>query len=241
VRRPTAVLLVAALLGGSAGSAARPSVADGAAAPGEFTALDRIAPGIGQEMRYATARNFTGERVDGYHEAVCLLTEDAARALRRAHRALGGEGLGLLVYDCYRPQRAVDHFLRWAAGTGDGRTRERYHPRVPRDRLFDEGYLAARSGHSRGSTVDVTLVRESGEPVDMGTGFDFFDPASHAASREVGAEARAARERLRAALTTEGFEPVPTEWWHFTYGPEPFPGHYFDFPVDRDTLEGDGR
>ncbi|MDT0343822.1 M15 family metallopeptidase [Streptomyces litchfieldiae] len=235
MRRSTAALALAALLAGVAGSAA--PVAAGPRAPDGFVALAEVAPGIRQDMRYASGDNFTGEVVDGYDEAVCLLTGEAARALRRAHQSLAGRGLGLLVYDCYRPRRAVEHFLRWAAGPEEDDSREEFHPRVPKDRLFDEGYLAARSGHSRGSTVDVTLVRRgSGEPVDMGTEFDFFDPRSHTSSAEVGERPRAARELLRAALTAEGFEPVDTEWWHFTLGGEPFPDTYFDFPVTRESL-----
>ncbi|MGK5530563.1 M15 family metallopeptidase [Streptomyces sp. URMC 129] len=206
------------------------------AAPPEFVALEDVAPGIGQEMRYASRDNFTGERVDGYREPVCLLTREAAVALRRAHRALAQRGYGLRVFDCYRPRRAVQHFLRWAAGPETARTREEFHPRVPKDRLFEEGYLAARSAHSRGSTVDVTLVRPPHGAVDMGTPFDFFDPASAPDSPEVGAAQREARQLLRSALVAEGFVPVPTEWWHFTYGPEPFPDTSFDFPVSRDAL-----
>ncbi|WP_059008354.1 M15 family metallopeptidase [Streptomyces specialis] len=236
MRRLPLPLVLAGLLGALCGPAAPGAAPGGDAAPPEFAALRDVAPGIGQEMRYASRRNFTGRPVDGYREPECLLTRDAASALRRAHRALARRDLGLLVYDCYRPRRAVADFLRWAAGPEDADTREEFHPRVPKDRLFDEGYLAARSGHSRGSTVDVTLVRRSGEPVDMGTPFDFFDPASAPDSREVDGAARRARGVLRSALEEEGFVPVPTEWWHFTLAAEPFPATYFDFPVSRDAL-----
>ncbi|MEO3756148.1 M15 family metallopeptidase [Streptomyces sp. B6B3] len=212
----------------------------GGGAPPEFVALRDVAPGVAEDMRYAGRDNFVGEVVDGYREPVCLLTRDAALALGRAERALAARGLGLRVYDCYRPRRAVRHFLRWATEPERDDTRAAYHPRVPKAELFERGYLAERSGHSRGSTVDVTLVRAGGGAVDMGTPFDFFDPRSHPGSTAVGAEQRAARETLRAALVAEGFVPLPTEWWHFSYEPEPFPERSFDFPVARTELAGGG-
>ncbi|MFI7274709.1 M15 family metallopeptidase [Streptomyces sp. NPDC049879] len=232
--------VLAAGLGGTARHGGGADGADRSRAPEEFVALRDVAPGIEQDIRYAGDHNFVGEPVDGYRDAECLLTEESALALRRAHRSLDGRGYGLLVYDCYRPQRAVDHFLRWADDRGDTRTKDEFYPRVPKDRLFDEGYLAERSGHSRGSTVDVTLVRD-GEPVDMGTDFDFFDPRSHVGERDLTKEQRTARATLRGALTREGFVPVTTEWWHFGYEPEPFPDTHFDFPVSRGALRGDGR
>ncbi|WP_258535039.1 M15 family metallopeptidase [Streptomyces sp. PT12] len=234
MRRLTAALWLVALLGGLAASGA--PAAAGARAPDAFVDLADVAPGIRQEIRYATRDNFTGRVVDGYREPVCLLTRDAALALRRAHRALGERGFGLLVYDCYRPRRAVESFLRWADDPDATGRREEFYPNVPKDRLFEEGYLAERSGHSRGSTVDVTLVRRSGRQVDMGTGFDFFDPRSAPSSRDVGDEQQEARAVLRAALTAEGFAPVDTEWWHFALEDEPFPRRQFDFPVDKGAL-----
>ncbi|WP_240796612.1 M15 family metallopeptidase [Streptomyces sp. RFCAC02] len=224
------------LLTGPVGAGA-PDGGDGGRerAPAEFTALRDVAPSIGQDIRYAGDHNFTGEPVDGYREAECLLTQDAARALRRVQRAVRRRGYALLVYDCYRPQRAVDRFLRWADDTDDTRTKDEFYPRVRKDRLFDEGYLAERSGHSRGSTVDLTLRRD-GEPVDMGTGFDFFDPKSHPDADGLSEDQRSARAVLREAMTAQGFVPVETEWWHFTYGAEPFPDTYFDFPVERGVL-----
>jgi D-alanyl-D-alanine dipeptidase len=231
-----AAVLGGALLTGSVGPAA--GTPDGARAPDGFVALRDVAPAVGQDLRYATRRNFTGGVVDGYRDAECLLTRPAARALERVRRDVADDGYGLLVFDCYRPRRAVERFLRWAAGPEDPATRERYHPRVPKDRLFAAGYLAARSGHSRGSTVDLTLTRD-GEPVDMGTPFDFFDPRSHPDAPGVGERQRAGRQRLREAMTGRGFVPVETEWWHFTYREEPYPDTYFDFPVDRDTVRGE--
>ncbi|MFD7511651.1 M15 family metallopeptidase [Streptomyces sp. NPDC059853] len=240
MRRSPAALATLAVAGAAlvlplSGSQGRPPVTD--TAPAGFVALRTIAPDIEEEMRYAGAHNFTGEPVDGYEEPVCLLTREAAEALGRAAAGLRERGYRLRVYDCYRPQRAVDHFTAWMARPEDGRTRAAFYPRVPKDRLVEEGYLAVRSGHSRGSTVDLTLVRAAdGTLVDMGTGFDFFDPRSHGDSREVPAGARAARRVLADALDAEGFAPVSTEWWHFGYRDEPYPETYFDFPVSTGAL-----
>jgi zinc D-Ala-D-Ala dipeptidase len=224
--------------------------------PSSFVALEDVDPTILQDMRYATAYNFVGRRIDGYREPVCLLTRRAARALKRAQDELEPGGYTLKVYDCYRPQRAVDHFARWAEN--DSRTMKReFYPRVSKRRLFDEGYLARRSGHSRGSTVDLTLVRlparsqptwsrrEFGlvsctaprrrrfpdNSVGMGTSYDCFDPRSHTFA----AEGRVRRNRLLLRRTMEraGFAPYDNEWWHFTLRRERHPNRYFDFPVER--------
>ncbi|MFJ8694659.1 M15 family metallopeptidase [Streptomyces roseolilacinus] len=225
--------------------------------PREFTELRAVDPTILREMRYATEHTFVGGPVDGYREPVCLLTRPAARALHRAQARLLRRGLSLKVYDCYRPQRAVDHFVRWAKDPADERMKAEFHPRVDKSRLFADGYVAERSGHSRGSTVDVTLVRlpaaptrpyVPGEPlvdcaapreerfpdnsVDMGTGFDCFDTLSHTDDPRVRGTARVNRDLLRGVLAAEGFVNLPEEWWHFTYKPEEFPDTYFDFPVE---------
>ncbi|MFI9065835.1 M15 family metallopeptidase [Streptomyces sp. NPDC053429] len=212
------VALLGALLGGSA-------------APG-FVALSEVDPTIGQEIRYASAHNFTGRPVAGYEEPVCLLARPAAEALRRAQRQLSRRGYGLLVYDCYRPQRAVDAFVRWAGDAEDRSAKAEFYLRVDKARLIPEGYIAPKSGHSRGSTLDVTLVAlPGGRPLDMGTAFDFFDPLSHTDDPRVGVRAHAHRELLGRALAAQGFVNLPEEWWHFTYQPEAFPHTYFDFPV----------
>ncbi|WP_415948434.1 M15 family metallopeptidase [Streptomyces sp. KLOTTS4A1] len=232
-------------------------------APEEFVALDRVDPTILREMRYTTAHNFVGEPVDGYHRPLCLLTKPAARALHRAQRALLRKGYALKVYDCYRPQRAVDDFVRWAKDLDDERMKAEFYPHVDKSRLFDDGYIAAKSGHSRGSTVDLTLVRlpasttrpyVSGEglvpcfapqnerfpdnSVDMGTGYDCFDALSHTDDPRITGEQRKNRDLLRGTLSETGFVNLPEEWWHFTYRPEPFPETYFDFPVGRRSAEG---
>lgn len=232
-------------------------------APEDFVTLRSVDPTIIQEMRYTTAHNFVGEPVDGYRQPVCILTRPAARALHRAQATLLRQGHSLKVYDCYRPQRAVDHFVRWAKDLRDVRMKAEFHPRVDKSRLFADGYIAARSGHSRGSTVDLTVVHlpaaptrpyEPGEPLvpcyapqgerfpdnslDMGTGYDCFDTLSRSDDPRVRGEQRANRNLLRDVLGAEGFVNLPGEWWHFTYEPEPFPDTYFDFPVSRRSVAG---
>ncbi|MFE2945109.1 M15 family metallopeptidase [Streptomyces sp. NPDC059255] len=232
-------------------------------APAEFVALRTVAPTIIQEMRYPTRHTFLGRPVDGYREPVCIVTRSTAEALRTAQWRLLRKGYSLKVYDCYRPQRAVDHFVRWAKDLQDERMKAEFYPRVDKSRLFEDGYIAEKSGHSRGSTVDLTLVRlpalptrpyVPGEPltpchgpkekrfpdnsVDMGTGFDCFDTLSHTDDPRVRGAQRANRQLLKSALTEVGFTNLPEEWWHFTHKPETFPDTYFDFPVARGSVRG---
>ncbi|MFF7228201.1 M15 family metallopeptidase [Streptomyces sioyaensis] len=249
-----ALLTVAVLPSPAAEAARRPVPSSGM--PKEFVALREVDPTIIQEMRYPTPHTFMGVPVDGYRRPVCLLTRDAARALHRAQRSFLRRGLSLKVYDCYRPQRAVDHFVRWAKDLGDQRMKGEFYPREDKTKLFDDGYIAAKSGHSRGSTLDVTLVRlpavptrpyVPGEPLtscygpkagrfpdnslDMGTGFDCFDTLAHTLDPRVHGRQRANRLLLKHGLERAGFVNLPEEWWHFTFTPETFPDTYFDFPV----------
>jgi D-alanyl-D-alanine dipeptidase len=223
--------------------------AEEASAPGESTSgadlvdVRQLEPSVRAEIRYAGSHNFVGVPVDGYEAAKCLLSRPAAEALAGVQRELAADGLGLLVYDCYRPQRAVDHFVRWAADAADVSTRAEFYPNVDKSRLFEEGYIARRSGHSRGSTVDLTLVREPGtaaadgpsggaaEPLDMGTPYDFFDPRSHTESPEVAERQLANRLRLRDAMEAGGFQNYTAEWWHYTLRDEPYRDSYFDIPI----------
>jgi D-alanyl-D-alanine dipeptidase len=186
--------------------------------------------GLALDLRYAGADNFVGAPVDGYERAICLLSEPAARALARVQADLVASGLGLVVFDCYRPQRAVDHFVRWSREPAEPWAAARHHPRVPKQELFARGYIAERSGHSRGSTVDVGLVRGV-QLLDFGTPFDFFDPLSHGDATGISETARENRALLRAAMERRGFRPYPAEWWHFTLAGEPWPDRYFDVPV----------
>lgn len=216
---------------------------DGTAAPADLVDVQDIEPSIRTDIRYAGSNNFVGAPVDGYEAAKCLLSRPAAEALARVQRRLTADGLGLLVYDCYRPQRAVDHFVRWAEDTADVSTKSEFYPDVEKSRLFEEGYIAERSGHSRGSTVDLTLVREpttgvdvdSGDaaagPLDMGTPYDFFDPRSHTESSEVTEEQSTNRLRLRQSMEAEGFRNYEAEWWHYTLRAEPYPDSYFDTAI----------
>lgn len=209
----------------------------GGAAPPGFVGLAEVDPSVRQEMKYAGNGNFTGRSVEGYEEPVCLLARPAAEALRRAQRRMLRRGLSLKVYDCYRPQRAVDRFVAWAGDASDQGTKAEFYPEVEKDRLIPEGYIAAKSGHSRGSTVDLTLVAlAGGREVDMGTAFDFFDPRSHTDSPAVSEAARANRRLLRDELGSVGFVNLPEEWWHFTFKPEAYPDTYFDFPVSRASV-----
>jgi D-alanyl-D-alanine dipeptidase len=215
---------------GLAASLALACAARGPAAPVLVDAT-AFAPTLALDLRYATPDNFVGARVDGYEAARCLLSEPAARALAAVQADLAEGGLGLVVFDCYRPQRAVDHFVRWAARPADPALAARHHPNLAKQDLFARGYVAARSGHSRGSTVDVALLRlADGRPLDFGTPFDFFDPLSHA-DAELPEPARSNRARLAVAMRRRGFLPYPPEWWHFTLAGEPYPDSYFDVPV----------
>lgn len=232
-------------------------------APGEFVALRSVDPTVIQEMRYPTAHTFLGEPVAGYRQPVCILTRPAARALHAAQRRLLRQGYSLKVYDCYRPQRAVDHFVRWAKDLDDQAMKAEFYPRVNKSRLFEDGYIAEKSGHSRGSTVDLTVVRLPALPtrpyrpgetlapcyapkgerfpdssVDMGTGYDCFDTLSHTDDPRIQGVQRANRQFLKRTLTDLGFVNLAEEWWHYTYRPELFPETYFDFPVTRRAVAG---
>ncbi|GAA2097909.1 M15 family metallopeptidase [Streptomyces albiaxialis] len=230
-------------------------------APKEFVALSDADPTILQEIRYFTPHNFVGEPVDGYRQPMCLVTKDTAKALHRAQKSFLKRGYTLKVYDCYRPQRAVDHFVRWAKDLQDERMKAEFYPRVEKNRLFEDGYIAEKSGHSRGSTVDLTIVKLPAQPtrpyvpgepltdcaapkserfpdnsVDTGTGFDCFDTLSHTEDPRIQGEQRANRHLLKTTLDKAGFKNLPEEWWHYTLKKETFPDTYFDFPVSRRSL-----
>lgn len=190
-----------------------------------------VVPGLALEMRYAGSHNFVGRPIAGYEAPRCLLTPAAARALAAAQSDLAQRGYGLKVFDCYRPTRAVADFVAWAADPADERMKSEFYPRVDKRNLFRLGYIAARSAHSRGSTVDLTLVRPGGGEVDMGTPFDWFGPESAPAWRHLSPAQKTARDLLRAAMIRAGFRPYAQEWWHFTLAGEPYPAKAFDIPV----------
>jgi D-alanyl-D-alanine dipeptidase len=199
--------------------------------PGFVDAAEAV-PGLQLDIRYFGERNFVGRRIDGYEAPICLLTRHAAAALAAVQRDLAADGLGLKAFDCYRPARAVAHFVRWGRDVADQVAKTEYYPDVDKRMLFRDGYISARSGHSRGSTVDLTLVRLSGgEELDMGSPFDFFGRRSWLADRSISPAAQENRKILAAAMQQRGFRAYAKEWWHYTLANEPYPESYFDFPV----------
>lgn len=240
--------LLALALAGTAGAAEEPfELPDG------FVYLSEAAPRVRQSIRYLGVDNFLGRPVRGYEVAECILSEPAAKALALVAADLASEGLGLKVFDCYRPQRAVDDFVEWGHDLADQKTKPVFYARVDKARLFELGYIASRSGHSRGSTVDLTTVRldvplsqrrppteacyESSaasrppDELDFGTPWDCFDELSHTEHPAIGGEAAANRARFVAAMKRRGFSNYSREWWHYTLEDEPFPETYFDFPI----------
>lgn len=183
--------------------------------PAGFVRLADVAPGIAQDMRYAGAENFTGRPVPGYARADCWLARAAAEALAKAQAAAAREGLQLVVFDCYRPQKATDAFVKWSRAAGDQGRKADYYPAIDKSELFAKGYIGAKSGHSLGATVDLGLMKD-GAPLDFGSPFDLFDPRSATGSDAVPAPARANRARLRALMARHGFANYPREWWHYT-------------------------
>ncbi|HLN37339.1 MAG TPA: M15 family metallopeptidase [Xanthobacteraceae bacterium] len=199
--------------------------------PVAFVDAATVVPGLIAEMRYAGSHNFVGRPIDGYEAARCLLSQAAASALAEVARDLAPRGLHIKAFDCYRPTRAVANFVRWARDLKDTAGKAEFYPDVDKRTLFRDGYIASQSGHSRGSTIDMTLANDDGRELDMGTPFDFFSPKSWPADPTVTAEQHANRVLLAAAMRRRGFRPYDKEWWHFTLRGEPFPDTYFDFPV----------
>lgn len=196
----------------------------------EFVDVTSVVPSIQTEIRYFTANNFVGEPVTGYEAAKCLLHVSAAKALAKVQTAAKQQGMSLKVFDCYRPQRAVDHFVRWVNDENDTKTKAEYYPNLNKDKLLGD-YIAAKSGHSRGSTVDLTLVDSKGKELDMGSVFDMFDTLSNTDDPRITPAQKANRYKLKELMTAQGFAPYSMEWWHFTYKPQAYPDTYFDFVV----------
>lgn len=198
-----------------------------------FVLVTDIVPDVILEIRYFSTYNFVGQRIDGYEEPVAILTREAANALKQVSDDMLKQGYRLKVYDGYRPQRAVDHFVRWAEDLNDTAMKSVFYPQVDKADLFEQGFIAKKSGHSRGSTVDLTLVDAlTGKELDMGGAFDYFGELSHPGYRGELTQAQIDnRMLLREAMLRHGFKPLSTEWWHFTLVNEPYPGTYFDFPV----------
>jgi len=199
--------------------------------PAAFVDAATVVPGLVADMRYAGSHNFVGRPIDGYQAPHCLLTQVAAAALAEVARDLNSRGLVIKVFDCYRPERAVMNFVRWARDLNDTAEKAEFYPDVDKRVLFRDGYIASRSGHSRGSTLDLTLTKADGSELDMGTHFDFFSPKSWTDDASMSTEQHANRMLLATAMRRRGFRGYDKEWWHFTLRGEPFPDTYFDFPV----------
>ena len=224
--------------------------------PRGFVYLDAVDPTILVDLRYAGHHNFVGRPIPGYGAKRAVMTEAAAKALRDAQALAREQRLTLKVYDAYRPQRATDAFVAWSQDLGDEKMKAEFYPNLAKSIIFREGYVSARSGHTRGSTVDLTLVpldvpaeetyfdgqalraatlpqgqRWGDNSIDMGTGFDAFDPLAHTANPAIGEPARANRALLKQIMKQTGFDNYPNEWWHYTLRAEPFPDTYFDFSI----------
>ena len=205
--------------------------------PSGFVLLADYVPQIVQEIRYYSTYNFIGDRIDGYEEPCALLTAEAARALKAVANEMNALGYRLKIFDAYRPARAVKHFVLWGIEDLDLRKKPYFYPELEKQALFARGYIASRSSHSRGSTVDLTLLDMStGRELDMGSPFDLFSERSHPDSRDVTPEQYANRMLLQGAMVRGGFVPFDCEWWHFTLKDEPYPDTYFDFPVSSAYL-----
>ena len=212
----------------------------------QFVLIAEHIPDAILEIRYYSTYNFIGDRIPGYEEPVAILSRQAADSLREVSDDLIGQGYRLKIFDAYRPQRAVDYFMQWAVDTADVRMKEYFYPELEKSVLVPRGYIAEKSGHTRGSTVDLTLFdMRTEKEVDMGCTFDYFGLASHPdvlPGQEVGAyepineEQYRHRMILREVMLRHGFKPYDSEWWHFTLKDEPFPDTYFDFPVSTESV-----
>ena len=205
--------------------------------PSGFVVLADYVPHIVQEIRYYSTYNFIGERIDGYEEPCALLTKEAARALRSVSNEMIVQGYRLKIFDAYRPACAVKHFVLWGIEDQDIRMKPYFYPDLQKQELFEKGYIAKKSSHSRGSTVDLTLLDMStGKELDMGSPFDLFSVASHPDYKGITEQQYENRMMLQRAMVRSGFEPIDCEWWHFTLKDEPYPDTYFEFPVSAEYL-----
>lgn len=210
--------------------------ASAATMPNDFVDVGSVSKSIVMDIRYFTDNNFVGTKVDGYLAPKCILEKKAAAALVKVQQQLISQGLGLKVFDCYRPQRAVSHFMRWAADLTDQLTKEQYYPNLDKSVLVGD-YIAEKSGHSRGATLDLTLIyadknaENYGQELDMGGDFDLFDVRSNTEHPHITAAQKANRHRLKQAMSAQGFVNYSMEWWHYSLKPQPYPDTYFDFVV----------
>lgn len=201
--------------------------------PNGFVYANDIIPDLVVDLRYNSSNNFVGKPINGYNNKCLILTENTTNALKIIQEELRQQNLGLKVYDGYRPQRAVNHFISWARDLNDTINKSRFYPDVDKKNLFKEEYIASRSGHTKGSTVDLTIINlDTMEELDMGSNYDFFGIQSWVNYEDITSEQKANRELLQNVMLKNGFRNYPKEWWHFTLRNEPFPDTYFDFPID---------
>ena len=205
--------------------------------PSGFVLLSDVIPSIVQEIRYFSTYNFIGDRIDGYEEPCAILTKEAARALKTVSNEMMVQGYRLKIYDAYRPANAVKHFVLWGIEDTDVRMKPYFYPDLQKQELFAKGYIAKLSSHSRGSTVDLTLLdMATGKEVDMGSPFDYFSEKSHPDYKDITEEQYENRMKLQHVMVRNGFRPIACEWWHFTLENEPYPDTYFEFPVSSAYL-----
>ena len=201
--------------------------------PEDFVYLQDIDSTIQKELRYLGNHNFIGKPIDGYKTNTVIVSKPTAKALYKIQQELVKKNLSLKIFDAYRPQQAVNHFVRWARVLNDTLMKQEFYPNVPKRELFKRGYIASKSGHTRGSTVDLTIVNtKTGKELDMGSPYDFFGEQSHPFYKNITPTQKKNRLLLRKIMLANGFKPYDNEWWHFTLRNEPFPKTYFNFPIE---------
>jgi D-alanyl-D-alanine dipeptidase len=200
--------------------------------PTGFVYLSDIDKTIKYELRYLNSNNFIGKSIDGYDKNCVIITKKAAINLKKVQAALLKKGLSLKIFDAYRPQQAVNHFVKWAKVLKDTLMKKEYYPKVDKGALFTLGYIASKSGHTRGSTVDLTIIElKTGVELDMGSTYDYFGIQSHPFYPKISKKEKENRMLLRTIMLQNNFKPYENEWWHFTLKKEPFPNTYFNFPI----------
>lgn len=200
--------------------------------PNGFVYVDEYIPNIAQDLKYYGVHNFIGKKINGYVDDKVILTKAATLALQKVQSELKKEGLAIKIYDAYRPQSAVNHFKKWASDIKDTLMRQEFYPTIDKRNLFKLGFIASKSGHSRGSTVDLTLIDIStSKELDMGSPFDYFGEQSAHYYSKLTSSQKKNRLKLKTIMEKHGFKPYNKEWWHYTLINEPFKETYFDFPV----------
>jgi D-alanyl-D-alanine dipeptidase len=201
--------------------------------PKGFVYIDDIIPSAQYDIRYYGENNFVGTRIDGYKAPLAIMSREGAAALKKVSDALDKKGYTLMIYDVYRPQKAVNHFITWSKDAKDVKKKEEFYPKLNKRNLFKLGYISSKSGHSRGSTIDLTLIHQSsGELVDMGGPYDFFGDISHHGTKLITKQQTNNRNLLKNMMVKYGFNAYSKEWWHYTLAKEPYPKKYYNFDVE---------